>query len=457
MAGAMRIEKDSLGEVEVPEDVYYGAQTARALKHFPSKIDQMPKALIHAYGLIKRASAEANQELGLLTEAKALAITSASDEVAGGLLDRHFPLTVWQSGSGTQTNMNVNEVIARRASELLLAPVHPNDDVNLSQSTNDTFPTAMHMAALAELRGLLLPALYDLMNALDEKSREFSTIIKIGRTHLMDAVPLTLGQEFSGYSEQIRCNIERLERGQEALYELAIGATAVGTGLLAPTGFSEKVIGKLSALMDLPFRAARSPFAALAAHDALVNLAGMLVTLAGSLIKIATDLSWMGSGPRCGLSELIFPENEPGSSIMPGKINPTQCEALLMVALQVKGGSLAVSMAGSRGNFELNVYKPLIIFNLSHSMNILTTALNAFTSHFVKGLKANRAQIENFLNRSLMLVTALREKIGYDKASEIALKAYHENLTLKEAAVKLGTVSEEEFDRLVDVKKMVKQ
>lgn len=463
MAEKTRVEKDSLGEILVPTNVYYGAQTARSLIYFNigGRQDLVPMPVIAAYGLLKKAAAEANLELGLLDPKKAALIIQAANEVIEGKLAEHFPLSIWQTGSGTQTNMNVNEVIANRAIELAdgkmgsKSPIHPNDDVNMSQSSNDTFPTVMHIATAEKIKFQFLPALQKLRQILFEKQQEFKGIVKMGRTHLMDALPLTLGQEFSGYVAQIDQNIKRIEGALFDIYELAIGGTAVGTGFLCPTGFAEKVTKKLSEYTHLPFKEAPNKFAALAAHDPLVFLSGALKTVAITLTKIATDLSWMGSGPRCGIGELHFPENEPGSSIMPGKINPTQCESMIMIATQVIGLDTAVAIAGSKGNFELNVFKPLIIRNILRSIILLSDGMNSFSDYFVKGLSANRDKIAHYVERSLMLVTALRSKIGYDKAASIALKAYHENLSLKEASLKLGYLTEEEFDSIVVPEDMV--
>ena len=456
----MRIEKDSMGEIEVPTSVYWGAQTARSLIHFNIGHQLMPQAVVRAYGFLKWAAAYVNGELKRLDQKNMQLIVQAAQEVAEGKLAAHFPLRVWQTGSGTQTNMNVNEVIANRAIELAggqlgsKEPIHPNDHVNLSQSSNDSFPTAMHIAASQQLAELL-PVVQKLKEALQQKSTEFANIVKIGRTHLMDATPLTLGQEFSGYVHQLEQAIERIEQTQGRLLELAIGGTAVGTGLNAPKEFGQKVASKLSELVGLKFSSAPNKFAALACHDPLVFAHGALKTLAVSLSKIATDLSWLGSGPRCGLGELHFPENEPGSSIMPGKVNPTQAEALLMVCAQVMGHDVAVSVAGSRGNFELNVFKPLIISNFLDSAELLMDSCRSFTDYFVEGLTANEQQIESHLNRSLMLVTALAPKIGYDQAAKVAKKAHLDHLTLKEAALALNCLSAEEFDALVVPKNMI--
>ncbi len=456
-----RIESDSLGEIEVPAGAYYGAQTARSLKHFNIGHDQIPQPVIRAYGIIKEAAARINCELGLLSEDKARLIIQAARKVADGELKEHFPLSIWQTGSGTQTNMNVNEVIANQAIEMAGGvlgsknPIHPNDHVNLSQSSNDTFPTAMYMAAAESLRNRLLPMVHKLRASLHEKAIAFSEIVKIGRTHLMDAVPLTLGQEFSGYVEQLDQDIERIESTLPRLYELAIGGTAVGTGINTHPEFGVRVCAKIAELTALPFVSASNKFASIAAHDALVFAHAALKTLACSLIKIATDLSWLGSGPRCGLGELIIPENEPGSSIMPGKVNPTQCEALTMICVHVMGNDQALSVAGSRGNFELNVFKPMMIHNFLDSLVLLSDGMRTFDDYFVQGLKANERHIKALLDRSLMLVTALSPVIGYDKAAQVAHHAYHKHITLKEAAIELGFMTEEEFDLHMEPSKMV--
>lgn len=456
-----RQEKDSMGTVEVPSHLYYGAQTARSHAYFDIGHDTMPRPLIRAFGILKKASALVNEELGILPSKKAKLIEKAADEVISGKLDDHFPLKIWQTGSGTQTNMNLNEVIANRAIELAGGvmgskdPIHPNDHVNMSQSSNDAFPTAMHIAAVDELTHRLLPSLIKLRNALAKKAEEYDSIVKIGRTHLMDAVPLTLGQEFSGYVAQLDQNIDRIKWSLTHLYELAIGGTAVGTGLNAPPEFGKKVAEKISQFTGQPFVSAENKFALLAAHDAFVFASGALRTLAGSLIKIANDLRWMGSGPRCGIFELLLPENEPGSSIMPGKVNPTQCEALTMLCIQVIGNDTAIAMAGSQGNFELNVFKPLIIHNFLHSVILLSDGMRTFTDHLVVGLKPNLEKIQHYVDQSLMLVTALNPKIGYDKSAKIAQKAYKDNTTLKEACLSLGYLTGKEFDELVQPEKMV--
>jgi fumarate hydratase class II len=452
-----------MGAIEVPGDRYYGAQTARSLIHFPIGKDVMPRELIRAFGILKKASAQVNQDLGKLPADRARLIVEAADEVIAGKLDEHFPLSVWQTGSGTQTNMNANEVIANRAIELAggelgsKKPIHPNDHVNMSQSSNDTFPTAMHVAAATEVTGKLIPAVTKLRDALAAKGKEFSDVVKIGRTHLMDAVPLTLGQEFSGYVAQLDHGLERIKATLPGLFELAIGGTAVGTGLNAPPEFGQRVASKIAAMTGLPFVSAANKFEALASHDALVWASAALRTLACSLMKIANDLRWMGSGPRCGLNELLLPENEPGSSIMPGKVNPTQCEAMTMVCVQVIGNDTAIALAGSQGNFELNVFKPVIIHNYLHSVRLLADACNAFREHCVEGLQANRERIARYLHESLMLVTALSPRIGYDNAAKVAHKAHKEHKTLRQVAVdEMGLLKGEEFDALVRPEEMTR-
>jgi fumarate hydratase, class II len=460
MTTPTRTESDSFGPIEVPADRYWGAQTQRSLHHFAIGDDVMPRELIHAFGVLKKAAALVNLQLGLLPDDKARLIVQAADEIIAGKLDEHFPLRVWQTGSGTQTNMNVNEVIANRGAELAglplgrKQPLHPNDDANMSQSSNDTFPTAMHVAAVEAIERALIPSVRRLRDGLAEKGAEFRDIVKIGRTHLMDAVPLTLGQEFSGWVAQLDADLGRLRAVLPDLCELALGGTAVGTGLNAPARFGELAAAKIAELTGLPFVSAPNKFAALAAHDALVMASGALRTLAVSLMKIANDLRWLGSGPRAGLGELRLPENEPGSSIMPGKVNPTQCEAMTMVCVQVMGNDAAIAMAGSQGNFELNVFKPLIIHDFLHSTRLLTDACRQFTDHLVVGLEADRERIDQLMQSSLMLVTALSPHIGYDKAAEVAHKAHHEGTTLREAAVALGYLSGEEFDRLVRPERM---
>ena len=415
-----------MGAIEVPADRYYGAQTARSLHHFPIGIDTMPPPLIRAFGVLKEASAVVNADLGKLAPEKAELIVAAAQEVASGVLDAHFPLKVWQTGSGTQTNMNVNEVISNRAIEMAggalgsKSPIHPNDDVNMSQSSNDTFPTAMHIAVVEELIHRLLPAVRRLRDALATKAEAYERITKIGRTHLMDAVPLTLGQEFSGYVAQLTADVARIEYSMGDLYELAAGGTAVGTGLNTHPEFGVRVAEAIASITELPFVTAPNKFAALAAHDAVVATSGALRTLAGSLMKIADDIRWLGSGPRSGLGELNLPENEPGSSIMPGKVNPTQCEAMIMVGIQVMGADASVAIAGSRGNLELNVCKPVMAYNVLHSITLLTGSCTSFTEFCVDGLEPNEARIRQHLDNSLMLVTALNPLIGYDNAAKVA-------------------------------------
>jgi len=455
-----RIETDSLGEVKVPVDKYYGAQTARSLMNFKIGQDRFPRELIKAFGILKKAAAMANKDLKLLSEEKADLIIRASGEVMSGKFDDNFPLVVWQTGSGTQTNMNANEVIANRAIELAggiigsKEPVHPNDDVNKAQSSNDTFPTAMHIASVMEIHNNLFPALDDLILSLEKKSQEFNDIIKIGRTHLMDAVPLTLGQEFSGYVQQLKNNRIKLNNSLEWLNRLALGGTAVGTGLNTHPEFSQKAVAYISEIAGLPFMEAPNKFEALAAHDAIVFASGTLKTLAASLMKIANDIRWLASGPRCGIGELILPSNEPGSSIMPGKVNPTQSEAMTMVCAQVMGNDVAINIGGLSGNFELNVFKPMIIFNLLNSIRLLSDACKSFNTKCVTGIKANKKVIQDNLNNSLMLVTALNPIIGYDNAAKVAKKAYSDNITLKEAAKELGLLNEDEFDKYVRPEKM---
>jgi fumarate hydratase class II len=451
----VRVESDSMGTIEVPADRYWGAQTQRSLHHFAIGHDVMPRELIRAIGILKKAAALTNRELGKLAAEKADAIVRAADEVIDGKLDDHFPLRIWQTGSGTQTNMNANEVIGNRAAEASGGEkIHPNDHVNMSQSSNDTFPTAMHVAAVEEIHRSLLPAVIKLRDALDAKAKEFADIVKIGRTHLMDAVPLTLGQEFSGYVAQLDDDVKRIQSVLPSLYELALGGTAVGTGLNTHPRFAELSAKKIAELTGLPFVTAPNKFAALASHDALVMASGALRTLAVSLMKIANDVRWLGSGPRAGLAELILPANEPGSSIMPGKVNPTQTESLTMVCVQVMGNDTAIAIAGSQGNFELNVFKPLIIHNFLHSVRLLSDAASMFTIHCVAGIEANRPQIDRFVKNSLMLVTALNPKIGYDKAARVAKKAYQENISLREASVALGFLTGEEFDEIVKPEQM---
>ncbi|MGH2597062.1 MAG: class II fumarate hydratase [Actinomycetota bacterium] len=459
-----RTESDSFGEIQVDASRYWGAQTERSLHHFAigdAASERMPLEVTRAMGVLKKAAALANMECGHLDAAIGDLIVAAADEVIDGRLDDHFPLYVWQTGSGTQTNMNANEVISNRAIEMAggelgsKQPVHPNDHVNMSQSSNDTFPTAMHIAAAQTIVERLLPSVRTLRDALAARAKEFEGVVKIGRTHLQDAVPLTFGQEFGGYVAQLDAGIERIEITLPGLYELAIGGTAVGTGLNAPPGFGVACAAKIAELTGLPFVQAPNMFAALAAHDGLVFASGALATLAGSLMKIANDIRWLGSGPRSGLGELVLPENEPGSSIMPGKVNPTQSEAMTMVAVQVFGNDTAVKIAGSQGNFELNVFKPVMIRNLLHSTKLLADACGTFREFCVEGLQLDRERIEDLVHRSLMLVTALTPSLGYDKAGAIAKKAHHEGTTLKEAALALGYLSEEEFDAAVRPEDMV--
>jgi fumarate hydratase class II len=449
-----------MGTIEVPAERYWGAQTERSLQHFAIGHDQMPPAVIHAFGLLKGAAATVNAELGVLDARRAELIERAAREVADGTLDAEFPLRVWQTGSGTQTNMNVNEVISNRAIELAGGkrgskdPVHPNDHVNCSQSSNDTFPTAMHIAAVLQLRERLIPSVTALRDAMAERSEAFAGITKIGRTHLMDAVPLTLGQEFSGYVAQLDADLMRIDAAMGGLYELALGGTAVGTGLNTHPEFGARVAAAIAARTSAPFVTAPNKFAALAAHDAIVFAHGAIRTLAVSLTKIADDIRWLGSGPRSGLGELVLPENEPGSSIMPGKVNPTQCEALIMVCIQVLGNDAAIGIAGSRGNLELNVCKPVLIFNFCNSVDLLSDSCELFREYCVVGLRADEARITEHLERSLMLVTALNPIIGYDKAAEVAKKAHADGLTLRDAAVALGYLTAAEFDAAVDPRKM---
>lgn len=456
-----RIESDSMGEIEVPADKYWGAQTERSLHHFNIGKDIMPIEVTHAFGILKKAAALTNQELGKLPADKADLIVKAAEEVSKGLLDAHFPLHVWQTGSGTQSNMNANEVISNRAIELAggvmgsKSPIHPNDHVNMSQSSNDTFPTAMHIAAVLAFHNKLLPAVRNLRDALAVKMSAFKDVIKIGRTHLQDAVPVTLGQEFSGYVAQLDASIKRLEEVLPELYELAAGGTAVGTGLNTHPQFATKVAQHVAQLTGLPFVTAPNKFAALASHDALVFAHSAMKTLACALMKIANDIRWLASGPRCGIGELIIPENEPGSSIMPGKVNPTQCEAMTMICAQVLGNDTAVGVAGSQGNFELNVFKPVIIFNVLHSLNLLSDTCRSFQEFCAEGIEANHPVIEYYLNHSLMLVTALNQHIGYDKAAKIAKTAHHDNSSLQEAAIKLGYLTAEQFAQFVNPKDML--
>lgn len=457
---AFRIEKDSLGEVKVPADKYWGAQTQRSIENFKIGGDRFPREMIKALGILKKSAAFVNWKLGLLPEDKAKFIISAANEVIDGKLDDHFPLVIWQTGSGTQTNMNANEVIANRASELMTGTVkdrvvHPNDDVNKAQSSNDTFPTAMHIAVAYRLNSHLLPSLKALRDSLKAKQTQFNSIVKIGRTHLMDATPLTLGQEFSGYVTQIEKGIQRIERSLKDVYELALGGTAVGTGLNTHPDFAVKAAETIAKETGLPFVTAPNKFEALATHDALVEVSGSLKTVAVSLMKIANDIRWLGSGPRSGIGELLLPANEPGSSIMPGKVNPTQSEALTMVCCQVIGNDTAITVGGLQGHFELNVFKPVIVFNALNSIRLLGDACASFKEHCVDGIQANTKQITQHLNNSLMLVTALNPHVGYDNAAKIAKNAHERNITLKESAILLGFMSGEEFDRLVRPEEMI--
>ncbi len=457
-----RIESDSMGKIEVPANVYWGAQTQRSLLHFNIGRDTMPPELIRAFGILKKACALVNQDLGKLPADKAKLIVAAADEVIAGKLNDQFPLRIWQTGSGTQTNMNVNEVISNRAIEMAggvmgsKKPIHPNDDVNMSQSSNDTFPAAMHIAAADRAQRALIPAIKTVHDAIAAKSKEFESIVKIGRTHLQDAVPMTVGQEFSGWASLLERDIKRLEQALGGLFDLAIGGTAVGTGLNAHPEFAERAAKKISELTGLPFKSHPNKFAALSAHDEIVFAQGALETLAASLMKISNDIRWLASGPRSGLGELIIPENEPGSSIMPGKVNPTQCEAMTMVCVQVHGATAAVGFGGSQGNFELNVYKPVIIYNFLHSVTLLTDACHGYVEYMLKGIEVNHKKIRGHVDNSLMLVTALTPKIGYDKAAKIAHTAHVDHSSLKAAALKLGYLTGEEFDEWVQPEKMTK-
>lgn len=456
-----RIETDTMGEVQVPSDRYYGAQTGRSLMNFKIGTEKMPPELIRAFGILKKAAAITNQELGLLTKEKADLICQAADEVIEGKLTDHFPLVVWQTGSGTQTNMNVNEVISNRAIEIAggvigsKKPVHPNDDVNKAQSSNDTFPTAMHIAAVEQVYEVLLPNIKKLRDAFQLKVEKYQDVIKIGRTHLMDAVPLTFGQEFSGYVQMLDYAIERIHGALPRICELALGGTAVGTGLNTHPDFPVRAAAMIATITGKPFVSAKNKFEALATHDALVEFHGVLKTIAASLMKIANDIRWLGSGPRSGIGELLLPENEPGSSIMPGKVNPTQSEAMTMVCAQVMGNDVAVNIGGASGNFELNVFKPVIIFNVLQSIRLIADACDSFTDHCVNGLEVNIPNVKKHLDNSLMLVTALNPHIGYDNAAKIAKKAHKEHKTLKEAAVELGILTAEQFDQFVKPEEMV--
>ena len=457
-----RTEKDSMGPVEVPNDRYYGAQTQRSLNNFKIGKEHFPREFIRAYGIIKKAAAAVNSEAGSLDLQLAKIICSSADEVIAGKLDDHFPLVVWQTGSGTQTNMNVNEVIANRAIEIVGGtlgskdPIHPNDHVNMGQSTNDTFPTAINIAAVESVVHQLLPNLQRLRNGLHAKAEAFSNIIKLGRTHLQDATPLSLGQEFSGYVSAVEHGCKRIENAMDSCYEMAMGGTAVGTGINSTEGFGEKTAAEISKLTDLPFRTAENKFEALGGQDSIVELSSALKTVAVSLFKIANDIRWLASGPRSGIGEVVLPANEPGSSIMPGKVNPTQCEAMTMVCTQVMGNDTAITFAGASGNFELNVYRPVIAFNILQSIRLLTDACDSFLVNAIEGIEPNKQRIHENLYNSLMLVTALNPHIGYDKAAKVAKKAYSENLSLREAIVELDYMSEEEFDKLVQPEKMIR-
>ncbi|HKL13048.1 MAG TPA: class II fumarate hydratase [Halanaerobiales bacterium] len=456
-----RVEKDSIGEVKVPKEVYYGAQTQRALDNFAISNEKIPIEVIKAYGFIKKAAALVNNELGLLDDYKKDLIIQVCDEIIEGKHDEQFPVRIWQSGSGTQTNMNVNEVISNRAIELAggkkgsKKPIHPNDHVNMSQSTNDTFPTAMNISSVKLIKNSLILTLKKLKNSLHNKSREFEENIKVGRTHLMDATPITLGQEFTGYESQIEHGIKTLESSLFHLKELAIGGTAVGTGLNTPRGYSDLMVNKISALIGINFVNANNKFESIASHDGIVEASGALKTIATSLIKIANDIRWLSSGPRCGINEINIPANEPGSSIMPGKVNPSQAEALIQGCFQVIGNDNVITNAGSSGNFELNVCKPLIIYNFIQSIKILSDSTSSFTQNCINGIVANKENMEYYFRNSVMLVTALSPIIGYDKAAKIAEKAYKEDITLKEATVELGYLSEEEFDKKVKPENMI--
>ncbi|MGQ0540574.1 MAG: class II fumarate hydratase [Blastocatellia bacterium] len=454
-----RIEADSMGEIEVPTSVYWGAQTQRSLKHFNIGFDVMPREVIRALGTLKKAAAIVNNDLGKLSNDKLKLIIEAADEVIEGKLDAHFPLRVWQTGSGTQTNMNANEVISNRAIEIAggemgsKTPIHPNDDVNKSQSSNDTFPTAMYIAA-AERLTALIPEVQKVSDAIKAKAREFEGVVKIGRTHLQDATPVTVSQEFNGWANLIDRDIERLKMVMPGLRDLAIGGTAVGTGLNAHPEFAERAAVKIAELTGLPFKSHPDKFAALSAHDELVFASGALKTLAGSLMKIANDIRWLASGPRCGIGEISLPENEPGSSIMPGKVNPTQSEAMTMVAVQVFGNDAAIGFAGSQGNFELNVFKPVMIHNFLHSVRLIHDACHGFVDYCINGIVLNREQIDEYLNDSLMLVTALNQHVGYDNAAKIAKNAHKKGISLKESSIELGLLTGEKFDELVKPEEM---
>ena len=457
-----RKEKDSMGILKVPDDRYYGAQTQRSLNNFKIGEERFQRELIRAYGILKKAAATVNEKAGKLDSKLAVVIREAADEVIEGNLDDHFPLVVWQTGSGTQSNMNFNEVIANRAIEKLGGelgskdPVHPNDHVNMGQSTNDTFPTAINIAAVEATINQLLPGFKKLLKSLVKKEKEFDAIIKLGRTHLQDATPMSLGQEFSGYASALRHGISRIEKALDHCYELAMGGTAVGTGMNSFEGFGEQVANEISSLTGLPFKTAENKFEALGGQDSIVELSSALKTVSGSLFKIANDIRWLASGPRSGIGEILIPTNEPGSSIMPGKVNPTQCEAMTMVCTQVMGNDVTISVAGASGNFELNVYRPVIAYNIIQSIRLLTDACDSFRVHCVDGIEANEERIHSNLYNSLMLVTTLNPHIGYDKAAEVAKKAYEDNLSLREAIINLGYMSGEEFDQLVQPEKMIR-
>jgi len=454
-----RTETDSMGPIEVPADKYWGAQTQRSLHHFNIGYDVMPREMIRAFGNLKKACALVNKDLGKLSAKKAKLIVQACDEVIGGKLDAHFPLRVWQTGSGTQTNMNANEVISNRAIEIAggvmgsKKPIHPNDDVNMSQSSNDTFPAAMHIAAAEQMKKLI-PRVREVHDAIDAKAKKFKNVVKIGRTHLQDATPLTVGQEMSGWASLLSRDVTRLSEALDGLYDLAIGGTAVGTGLNAHPEFAKRAAKKIAELTGLPFRSHPNKFAALSAHDEIVFASGAVKTLAASLMKIANDIRWLASGPRCGLGELVIPENEPGSSIMPGKVNPTQSEAMTMVAVQVMGNDAAIGFAGSQGNFELNVFKPVMIHNLLHSIRLIHDACHGFVEFCIDGMTIDREKIDEYVNESLMLVTALNQHIGYDNAAKIAKNAHKKKISLRESAIELGLLTGEQFDKWVKPEEM---
>ncbi len=456
-----RTERDSIGTIEVPADRYYGAQTQRSLNNFKIGQERFPREFIRAYGILKKAAASVNHSYGNLENRILDSIHKASDEVINGVLDQHFPLVVWQTGSGTQTNMNFNEVISNRAIELLGGeigskdPVHPNDHVNMSQSTNDTFPTAINIAAAESVKNILIPSLRELYRSINEKVDQFNSIIKLGRTHLQDATPLSLGQEFSGYASGIKHGISRLEKALDHCYELAVGGTAVGTGINSPEGFGEMVSKEISNFTGLPFRSAENKFEALGGQDSIVELSGALKVVSVSLFKIANDIRWLASGPRSGIGEITIPANEPGSSIMPGKINPTQCEAMTMLCTQVMGNDATITFAGASGNFELNVYRPVLAYNILQSIRLLSDGIASFNNNTIIGIEPNLEKINHNLYNSLMLITALNPHIGYDKAAEVSKKAYKEKSTLREAIIALKYMSGEDFDRLVQPDKMI--